>query len=172
MLAKNVETLKNMNSSTGKYAKWYVRIIDPKIIEYSFRAKGEEIVAKKFQRVLVSKDPSQYMLGLIPFDFKDRHAATKAQQKFLDKSVWELTTPGFDAKSRTEYNGCPLKSVLLLTQPTSVKAVPFTNQTELKYPSQGLEVCWGIKYLMAILNSQSWAGGSGSAKPWEVHGYF
>ena len=52
MVAKNVETLKNMNDSTSKYAKWYVRIIDPKIIEYSFSAKGEEIRANKIQCVL------------------------------------------------------------------------------------------------------------------------
>ena len=35
MVSKNTETLKNMNSTTAKFAKWYVRILDPKIIEYS-----------------------------------------------------------------------------------------------------------------------------------------
>ena len=36
MLGKNVETLKNMNSTTSKYAKWIVRVIHPKILDYIF----------------------------------------------------------------------------------------------------------------------------------------
>ena len=94
MLSKNVETLKNMNSTTAKFAKWYVRVIDPKVIDYTFSAKGEQIQAQKFQCVLVSKEPGQYMLGLVPFDFKNRGAAVAAQQQFKPDSVWELTTPG------------------------------------------------------------------------------
>ena len=81
-LSKNVETLKNMNGGTAKYAKWYVRIIDPKIIEYSFIARGQSVQAKKFECILVSKDPSQYMLALVPFEFKDPNAAQKAYEKF------------------------------------------------------------------------------------------
>ena len=34
MLYKNTETLKSMNSQTAKYAKWYVKILDPKFIDY------------------------------------------------------------------------------------------------------------------------------------------
>ena len=105
MLAKNVETLKNMNASTGKFAKLYVRILDPQIISYSFKTKSEDVSAQKFQCVLVSKDPSQYMLGVVPFEFADRQAASKAFAEYRDKTVWEITTPGFDTKSRLEYMG-------------------------------------------------------------------
>ncbi len=103
MLSKNVETLKNLNGTTAKFAKWYVRIIDPKIIRYTFMAKGEAIKAQKFQCVLVSKEPEQYMLGLVPFDFKDRHAAVAAAQRFTRDSascslrvlgVYALVEPG------------------------------------------------------------------------------
>ena len=66
MLGKNVETLKNMNATTSKLCKWYVRVVDPKVIDYSFKARGETIAAQKFECVLVSKDPAQYMLGLAP----------------------------------------------------------------------------------------------------------
>ena len=78
MLPKNLETLKNMNSSTGKFAKWYVRAIAPKIIDYTFEARGETIAAQKFECVIVSQDSAQYMLGLVPFDSKDRRAAQKS----------------------------------------------------------------------------------------------
>ena len=82
MLSKNVETLKNMNGTTAKFAKWYVRIIDPKVIEYSFIARGQEVQAKKFECILVSNDPSQYMLAFAPFNFQEKQAAVKAYEKF------------------------------------------------------------------------------------------
>ena len=84
MLGKNVETLKNMNSTTSKYAKWFVRIIHPKLINYTFSARGETVNAQKFQCVLVSQDPAQYMIGLVPFVFGDRGAAKKASDKFIE----------------------------------------------------------------------------------------
>eukprot|EP00969_Alexandrium_andersonii_P262309 11596069-Alexandrium_andersonii.AAC.1 len=64
MLPKNLETLKNTNSTTAKFAKWYVRVCDPKIVDYSFQSRGEKVGAQKFQCVLVSHAPEQYMLGL------------------------------------------------------------------------------------------------------------
>ena len=82
MLPKNVETLKNMNATTAKFAKWYVRIIDPKVIEYSFHARGQDVQAKKFECILVSNDPSQYMLALVPWNFQDKEAAVKAFEKY------------------------------------------------------------------------------------------
>ena len=35
MLSKNTEALKSMNSQTAKYAKWYVKILDPQVNDYS-----------------------------------------------------------------------------------------------------------------------------------------
>ncbi len=48
MIAKNVETLKNMNSNTAKFAKWYVRILEPKVISYTVASRGETVHAHKF----------------------------------------------------------------------------------------------------------------------------
>ena len=107
MLAKNTEALKSMNSQTAKFAKWCVKVLDPKVIDYSSRAKGEDVRAQKFQCVLVSNVPEQYMLGRVPFDFKDRKAAANAAAKLTPDSVGELTTPAFDARSRPEFNCSP-----------------------------------------------------------------
>ena len=128
MLSKNVETLKNMNSTTGKFAKWYVRILSPKIIPYTFTAKGEDVSAERFECVLVSQDANQYMFGSVPFSFKEAQATRKAQDTFKENKVFEITTPAFDAKAKPEFNGCPVKSVLLLKKPTTLEAVP--PQTE------------------------------------------
>ena len=48
-----------MNGTTSKYAKWFVRVIHPKLIDYTFQARGETVHAQKFECVLVSKDPAQ-----------------------------------------------------------------------------------------------------------------
>ena len=151
MLSKNTETLKSMNSQTARFAKWYVKILDPKVIDYSFAAKGEKVQAQKFQCVLVSHAPEQYMLGLVPFDFKDRSAAQTAAKKFTADSVWELTTPAFDARSRPEFNGCPFKSVVLLSKPTTTTRVLPTSAAALAYPAKGIHVALGIKDIMNLL---------------------
>ena len=147
-----------MNSTTSKFAKWYVRVIDPKIIEYTFTARSETVNAQKFECVLVSKDPAQCMLGLVPFSFSDRQAATKALQKFKENAVFEITTPAFDPKARLEFNGCPIKSVLLLTRPTTIKAIPPTNKVMLEHPATGFDVSMDISQLLQFLKA------SGSAK--------
>ena len=159
MLAKNVETLKNMNGQIAKYGKWYARIIDPKVIPYEFKSKNETVYAEKFECVLVSKNPKQYMLATVPFSFNDRSAATKAKGTFRSNDIIEITTPAFDTKARPEWNGCPLKSVLLLTKPATIKHVPCTNTAMLKHPAEGLEVCLDIASLLEHLKD------SGSAKP-------
>ena len=158
MLPKNLETLKKMNSSTGKFATWYVRVIAPKIIDYKFQARGETIAAQKFECVLVSKDSTQYMLGLVPFAFSDRGAAQKAMDKFKENHVFEITQPAFDTKAKSEFNGCPVKIVLLLARPTIVKAAPPTNTEMLEHPAKGITVSMDISQLLDILK------GSGSAK--------
>ena len=163
-LAKNVETLKNMNGNTAPHAKWYVRILDPKTIEYTFTAKQEVVHATKFECVLVSKDPGQYMLGVVPFSFRDKTAAKIAFEQFEKSTVWEITTPAFDPKAKSEYNGCPVKQVLLLTKPTTMKPIPPTNQTELDFPAKGLRVHLDIKGIMAFLAKRDFRECSGSAK--------
>ena len=55
-----------MNSTIGKFAKWYVRIIGPDIIQYEFKSIGETVSDQRFECVLVSKDPTQYMLARVP----------------------------------------------------------------------------------------------------------
>ena len=80
-LPKNIESLKNMNSTNGKFAKWCVRVVDPKIIPYEFRSKDEMISAERYECVVVSSDPTQYMLASVPFSFTDRLAAKKSARE-------------------------------------------------------------------------------------------
>ena len=95
---------------------------------------------------------------MVPFTFNDRKAAQKALARFTANHVFEITTPAFDSKARSEFNGCPVKTVLLLTQPTTIKAVPPTNTDMLEHPATGLTVSMDISQVLHVLK------GSGSAK--------
>ena len=110
--ATSPEAWKKMNNSTAKFASWIVRVKDPKIIDYEFKARGETVRAQKFQCVLVSQSPKEYMMGTAPFSFQRRQAAQQAFQRFTAYSVWEVKTPTFDSKQKPEYVSCPIKQVL------------------------------------------------------------
>ena len=118
-----------------------MRVVDPKIIDYSFTVRGETVTAPKFQCVLVSKDRAQYMLGWVPFVFNDRQAAAKALIRFTENQMLEITAPAFDPTARPEFNGGPVKPVLLLARPTTIKAVPPTSTAMLEHPARQAPGC-------------------------------
>ena len=63
-VAVDYETLLNMNTSTANFAIWVVRVVaEPKLIQYSFKARGENVDAEKMECVLVSRDPAEYILS-------------------------------------------------------------------------------------------------------------
>ena len=79
-----------MNSTTAKHATWFLRILDPKLIKYQFTARGEVVHAEKFQCVLVSKNPKEYMIGNVSFVFQDRSAPKKASQAYKANLTFEI----------------------------------------------------------------------------------
>ena len=165
-MVSKYETLKNMNSGTAKFATWCVRVLDPKIKSYEFVARGETVKATKFQCILVSQDEKQYMQGLVPFDFKDKKAAEKAFKRFEANSVWELSKPTFDPKSKDDYKSCPIKGTLLMMHPTCLTQVFGTNQKAFAYPAQSIEVCMDLKGIWKSLATLPFARtGSRAAKP-------
>ena len=150
------ETLSHMNASTAKCATWIVRVIsDPKIVSYTFSARGERVEAQKLECVLVSADPSDYMLGLVPFSFSDRSAAAKGMEKYLKNTVWEIKVPVFETKTRKEYISTPVKRLLLLTATTSIRAVAPTETIKYNYPSRFVSPLTNLAGALGLLRSTS-----------------
>ena len=58
-ISKDTEALQSMISTTAKLATWCVRVIVPKVINYSFTARGKP--PQRSHRLLVPKAPEQYM---------------------------------------------------------------------------------------------------------------
>jgi len=168
--AQQGETLKNMNASTAKYASWLVRVLDPKIVAYQFKARQEVVDAEKFECLLVSQNPKEYMMATVPFSFKDRSAAKKAMQKFVADTVWEVRNPTFDVKQKVEFISCPMKQVLVLAEPTRTQAVPPTKPEKQSYPSSSVDVGMDLSQVMEVLaevrfDKPTPGPASGSLKP-------
>ena len=156
MLDANVDTLKNMNPHSSKFGKWIVRILSPKVIPYTFKTqRGEVVNAKRFNCILVSKDPSQYMLGVVNFSFQQRDAAEKACERFKEGRVFEIIQPSFDAKAKTDFNGCPVKLQVLLCKPTVIKEVPEARTDLWSYPARGIRIPGDFTTLIRVLKEST-----------------
>ena len=127
-----------MHNTTAKFATWVIRVKGPKVVGYQFTSRGETVNAQKFECVVVSKEPKEYMLGVVPFSFQNRDAAQQAFQRFPDSSVWKVTKSKFDARAKTEFISCPIKQVLFLADPTVLEAI--TDGEQLDYPALSVNV--------------------------------
>ena len=125
-----------MNAASQKYATWIVRVVQGRLVNYTFMSRGEKIDATKFQCILVSANSHEYMLGLVPFSFHDKTAPAKAARKFLDNTCWEITTPSFDASQKVEFNSCPIKTCLKLSAPTGLREVTFLETEKFAHASK------------------------------------
>ena len=121
-----------MNTSSGKFASWLVCVRDPQVQPVRFNARGQWIDGHRFSCVLTSADEKEYMFGAVPFDFKNRHAAQQAAEKFTDMSVWQISKPNFDGRSKAEFISAPLKSVLLMRGPTEMTKIDEAGDCEAK----------------------------------------
>ena len=146
---KPVETLKNLNNQTAKHASWIVRVLAPRLIKYTFHARGQTVHAEKFQCLLVSKNPTQFMIGSVPFNFSTQDAAKKALEKFQSGRVFKVQDPGFDGKMKSEYIPTPIKRSLLLTKPTKLQEVPLTATQTLNDVATHVDVGMTLKQVLA-----------------------
>ena len=153
---KPVETLKNMNLETAKHAQWVVRVLAPKLIRYSFQAKQKTVQAEKFQCLLVSTIPTQFMIGSVPFNFAAPQAARQAFQKFRAGLCFRVQQPEFDGRMKAEYISTPIKKTLLLTNPATVTAVPPTATDMLKDVADHVDVGMSLTNVLGRLNKMYW----------------
>ena len=151
-----METLKNMNLETAKHAQWVVRVLAPKLIRYSFQAKQKTVQAEKFQCLLVSTIPTQFMIGSVPFNFAAPQAARQAFQKFRAGLCFRVQQPEFDSRMKAEYISTPIKKALLLTNPATVTAVPPTATDTLKDVADHVDVGMTLTNVLGRLNKMYW----------------
>ena len=76
------DSIMNMNNSSAKFSRWVVRVRNPRVVRYSFTARGETVKAEKFRCHLVGDQGQQYVEAGVPFDFKQKDKAQTALKNF------------------------------------------------------------------------------------------
>ena len=100
-MAAIYESVMNMNETNVKYAKWCLRVLKPQLQSYTFQARGQTIEAKTFTCILVSDNPSEYLIGSVPFEFRSPDGPQQAMTRFVENTVWVVSKPGFDLRAKT-----------------------------------------------------------------------
>ena len=143
------ESLSNINASTAKHAKWIVRILQPRCIDYTFTDSGEVVKATKFGCLLVSEDPHKYVPATVAWSFTDKGAPKKALKRFTAGSIWIMKKPTFDPKADPRFYSSSVPGVLLLS--TSVLEPVPNGQSLTAVPAEHLQVGLGLKKLIQCL---------------------
>ena len=82
-----MESLLALNQSSAKFMDWHLRVVHPRIVQYQFTTRKQEVVnAAKFQAFLVGNKPTEYVMAGVPFCFKD--AAKDCQSYSSIAEVW------------------------------------------------------------------------------------
>ena len=113
------ESLKSMNNNTAKCASWIVCIRNPEAKAVNFVDRNQkEQQGSRFQCVLTSSDETEYCLGVVPFQWKNRNAGFEAEAMFTEGSIWQISTPAFDGKAKLEQISTPVKQQVMMCPPT------------------------------------------------------
>ena len=144
---KNVckyESLAAMNSNTAKFANWIVQVRKPEVKEVKFVDKnGKEQKGSRFQCLLTSADETEYCLGSIPFQWKNRDAGFEAGRQFIEGSVWQISTPAFDPRVKLDQISTPVKQQVMMCPPTQFIKLEGHDDNEAKknaWPSGNVHV--------------------------------
>ena len=121
-----------MNATTAKFTSWIVKVANPKIlpIRYWNRHQNKLMEMKRFQCVLASADPKQYMYGCVPHDFRNENVVDEALARFEEGSVWKISKPIFDTKTKRDYVSCPIKVVVIMKHPTEMEKLMDPGDSE------------------------------------------
>ena len=110
------EDLMVLNADSAKHCSWIVRILHGKLVDINFtnpRTKKTTHM-KKFTCILVGRDPSAYVRGIVMYDFNDGNKIVELAKKFADQSMWRMTMPTVESENNTTYNPCPNKILVHL----------------------------------------------------------
>jgi len=150
-----MESLLALNQSSAKFMDWHLRVVHPRIVQYQFTTRKQEVVnAAKFQAFLVGNKPTEYVMASVPFCFKDAAKATRALQKFGDLTSWKLSSVALEPNSKAQWNGCPNKEVILLESPTKINPL-MQGSDEEKQLSKYIEPPMRLADILEVMQTQS-----------------
>ena len=109
--------VRDLNEKSARAGRFAVRVLNPRILEYTYTKCGQTKTGSKLEAFLVSSEPSTYCLA------SARGDASKVQAslvKFTHGSTWLLSNATLEKDQR--WNSTPVKQTISLTQPTNTAA--------------------------------------------------
>jgi len=150
-----MESLLALNQASAKFMDWHLRVVHPRIVQYQFTTRKQEVVnAAKFQAYLVGNKPTEYVLAAVPFCFKDAGRAARALQKYGELTAWKLASVALEPNSKSHWNGCPNKEVVLLETPTKIHPLMQGSEEE-KQLSRHIEPPMRLADILEVMQTQS-----------------
>ena len=150
-----MESLLALNQASAKFMDWHLRVVHPRIVQYQFTTRKQEVVnAAKFQAYLVGNKPTEYVLASVPFCFKDAGRAARALQKYGELTAWKLASVALEPNSKSQWNGCPNKEVVLLETPTKIHPLMHGSEEE-KLLSRHIEPPMRLADILEVMQTQS-----------------
>ena len=116
--------LRELTPTTCGIGAWSLRVVGPKVVEYTYHWQGQTRQGKKLECILLSEDSNSYCMGLVK-----RHGSNAAAEqnfnnfvtKFREDTVWSMSRITL-ANQNTQFISSPVKHVVDLTK-TKVSAV-------------------------------------------------
>ena len=124
MAGLHFESLLELNPNSAKYLTWTVRVLHGRIVHYEFKDRRQSLVkATKFECVLVSSKPEEYIMATVRHNYRDAKLVEAAKDRYRDGTVWRMSQVAFAPGAQSIYNGAPNKYVALLEPPTGLTSV-------------------------------------------------
>ena len=160
------ESLKSMNNNTAKFASWIVCVRKPEVINVNFTDRsGQQQKGTRFQCVLTSGEDTEYCLGVVPFQWRNRNAGVEAAKQFTEGSIWQISTPAFDGKVKSDQISTPVKQHVLMSPPTQFVKLESDEDNEAK------KKAWPSGHVRVVLNMQQTIDQLGQVRFLSASGY-
>ena len=111
-------SLLELTSKTCGVGVWILRVVQPRIVEYTYTWQSQQRQGKKAEYILLSEDSNVYCVGVV----KCSGSNDAANQKFLAQvenfkngTMWSMSRINLTS-DKPEYIGSPVKHVIDLTK--------------------------------------------------------
>ena len=132
--------LGELTPTTCGIGTWTLRVVQTRVIEYTYTWQGQQRQGKKAEYILLSEDSNSYCMGIVK---RTGTAATADQtfkatmEKFKEGTIWNMSRITL-ASEKTQFVGSPVKYVIDLTKTKVSPVLQSTTFPNTPTPAESL----------------------------------
>ena len=114
VLQKTSLSLHELTPSTCGIATWNLRVVQPRVVEYTYLWQGQERKGKKLECILLSENSDSYCMGLVRRTGSNDAGERKFQtmvEKYNENTIWSMSRITL-AQEKAQFIGSPVKYVI------------------------------------------------------------